>query len=112
MREWCLQGASGELCRATRTPGNRFLDHIALPALFFRGFFAPRTCAKLSLPPGTCLGVAKSGGEHTAGVSRCLRPGDLQLQQWIVVIDARDTLKAQPVWLFQVDEQHADLRVR
>jgi hypothetical protein len=33
------------------------------------------------------------------------------LQQRIVVIDARDALKAQPVWLFKIDEQHADLGV-
>ena len=32
-------------------------------------------------------------------------------QQRIVVIDACDALKAQPVWLFEIDEQHADLRV-
>jgi len=33
------------------------------------------------------------------------------LQQRIVVIDACGALKAQPVWLFAIDEQHADLRV-
>jgi hypothetical protein len=33
------------------------------------------------------------------------------LQQRIVVIDACGALKAQPVWLFEIDEQHADLRV-
>jgi hypothetical protein len=32
-------------------------------------------------------------------------------QQRIVVIDACDALKAQPVWLFEIDEEHADLRV-
>ena len=33
------------------------------------------------------------------------------LQQRIVIIDARDALKPQPVWLFEIDEQHADLEV-
>jgi hypothetical protein len=33
------------------------------------------------------------------------------LQQRIVIIDARNALKPEPVWLFEIDEQHADLGV-